>query len=83
MVTFYDIVVVWKLHVIMFRIFCLSINSKINEINQLHAVSRTRQGIPEALRVEWQNLTPRFASTPERRNGNINLNKYFISSSGD
>ena len=37
----------------------------------------------EALRVEWQNSTPRLTSTPERRNGNINLNKYFISSSGD
>ena len=36
-----------------------------------------------ALRVEWQNSTPRFASSPERRKGNINLNKYFISSSGD
>ena len=40
--------------------------------------------ILEALRVEWQNSTPRFASTPERRNGNIHgLSKYFISSSGD
>ena len=37
----------------------------------------------EALRVEWRNPTPDFASTPQRRNGNINLNKYFISSSGD
>ena len=33
--------------------------------------------------VEWQNSTPRFASTVERRNGNINLSKYFISSSRD
>ena len=64
----------------------------------LYAVSRTRQGrqrepsvktpfptfcrILEALRVEWQNSTPHLASTPERRNGNINLSKYFISSSG-
>ena len=69
--------------------------------------------ILEALRVEWQNSTPRLASTPERtkmeiyflfflasrciphtaasrlsstlerRNGNINLSKYFISSSED
>ena len=37
----------------------------------------------EALRIEWQNSTPRFASTPERRNGNINLNEYLISSGGD
>ena len=38
-----------------------------------------------ALRVEWQNSTPRLArrSTPERRNGNIILSEYFISSSGD
>ena len=48
-----------------------------------------RQSVPhfcrirEALRVEWQNSTPLFASTPERRNNNINLSKYFISSSGD
>ena len=27
--------------------------------------------------------TPRLTLTPERRNGNINLSKYFISSSGD
>ena len=39
--------------------------------------------ILEALCVEWQNSTPRLSSTPERRNGNINLSKYFISSSGD
>ena len=44
-------------------------------------MSRTQQGrqreppfptfcrIPEALRVEWQNSTPRLTSTPERRNG--------------
>ena len=30
----------------------------------------------EAMRFKWQNSTPRFASTPERRNENI---KYFIS----
>ena len=33
---------------------------------------------PQALRVEWQNSTPRLTSTPERRNGNINLSKYFM-----
>ena len=56
--------------------------------NQRHAVSRTQQGrqrepsvktlrspFMEALHVEWQKSTPRFASTPERRNENINLNK--------
>ena len=37
----------------------------------------------ETLHVEWRNSTPRFAWTPERRNLNTNLNKYFISSSGD
>ena len=37
----------------------------------------------EALRAEWRNSTSRFASTPERRNKNIIVNKYFISSSGD
>ena len=54
-------------------------------LNQLHAVSRTQQDrqrepsvkklrslILEALCVEWSNSTPRFASTPERRNENIN-----------
>ena len=35
------------------------------------------------MRVKWQNSTPRLDSTPERRNGNINLSKHFISSSGD
>ena len=57
---------------------------------QLHAVSLTQQGrqkqhfrrILEALRAEWRNSTPRFASTPERRNKDINLNTYFISSIG-
>ena len=37
----------------------------------------------EALRVEWWNLMPRFASTPERKNGNINVNKYFSYLSGN
>ena len=39
--------------------------------------------ILEALLAEWPNSTPRFALRPDRRNGNINLNKYLISSSGD
>ena len=39
--------------------------------------------ISEALCVVGRNSTPRFASTPERKNVNINLNKYFISLSGD
>ena len=39
--------------------------------------------IMEAMRVKRQNSTPRFALTTERRNGNINLSKYFISSSGN
>ena len=41
--------------------------------------------ILESLRVEWQNSTPRLTSTPrpDRRNGNINLSKYLISSIGD
>ena len=30
----------------------------------------------------WRNSTPRFAPTPERRNGNVNLNKNFTLSSG-
>ena len=39
--------------------------------------------LPNSLGIAcWQNSTPRFPSTPERRNGNINLNKHFISSSG-
>ena len=39
--------------------------------------------ILEVLRVKWQNLMQRFILTPEQRNGNINLSKYFISSGGD
>ena len=31
-----------------------------------------------ALLVDWQKSTPSFASTLERKYGNINLNKYFI-----
>ena len=34
--------------------------------------------IPEAFRVEWQNSTPRFASTPERRNKNIKYSRMGI-----
>ena len=33
--------------------------------------------------MEWRKSTPLFASAQERRNGNINLNKYFISSNRD
>ena len=32
--------------------------------------------ILKKLRVEWRCLTPRFASTPERRNENINLTTF-------
>ena len=39
--------------------------------------------ILEALRIEYWYSTSHFVSTPERRNKNINLNKYFISSNGD
>ena len=63
----------------------------------MHAVSRTQQGkqiepIVKTLRcplspefwrrVKWRHSTPHFASTPERRNENINVNKYLISTSG-
>ena len=65
---------------------------QIKKINQLYAVSRIQQGRQRepsnktlrgvlAWRVEWRNLTPLFASIPERRNWNINFNKYFFSSS--
>ena len=39
--------------------------------------------ILEALRIEWWVSTPRFSSTLERRNVNINLSQNFISTSGD
>ena len=48
-----------------------------------HSVPHFSRQILEALHVKCRYSTPRFASTPERRNGNININKYFISSSGD
>ena len=38
--------------------------------------SPTFRRILETFRVEWRNSTPRFSSTPERRNKTINLNKY-------
>ena len=44
--------------------------------------SLTFRWVLEALRVEWRISTPLFASTPEWRNENINVNKYFISTSG-
>ena len=61
---------------------------QIYYINQLHAVSRTQQGrqrepsvktlrSPLSTEFELQNSTPRLASTPERKNENINLSKYF------
>ena len=43
----------------------------------------TFRRILEALSVEWWNLTPRSTQALERRNRNINLDTYFISSSGD
>ena len=46
------------------------------------ANSRVGSGNLEALRVEQQSSTPRFDSTPVQINGNINLSKYLISSSG-
>ena len=69
----------------------------INIPYRLHAVSRTQQGkqrepsvktLRSPLSAEfWRHcvLSGRIQrrSTPERRNGNINLSKYFISSSGD
>ena len=48
-----------------------------------HSVPHSFCWILKALRVEWQNSTPRLPSTPEQRNENINLSKYFISSSGE
>ena len=32
----------------------------------------------EALRIEWQNSAPRFASTRERRRENINVNNIYL-----
>ena len=37
----------------------------------------------EALRVEWQNSTPRFTSTPERRNENIKKIFHLLDVGGD
>ena len=48
-----------------------------------HSVPHFSPIVLKALRVWWRNSTPRFAWLPERRNVNIHLNKYFISSSGD
>ena len=72
-------------------------NIHIIIINQIKIKSCTKQGRQREpsvktlrsppssefwMRVEWRNSTPRFASTPERTNENINVNKYFTSSSG-
>ena len=45
-----------------------------------HIIFLTFLRIPEALRVEWRNSTPRFVSLLGRGDENI---KYFIFSSGD
>ena len=66
----------------------ISDNKDLCKKNQLHAISRTHQGrqretsvntpfpffppIQETFHLEWRNSTPRFASTPERRNKNVN-----------
>ena len=70
-----------------------------NNQNHLHPVFCTQQGrqrepsvktLRSPLSAEfWSHCVlsgrtqRRAVSTPERRNGNINLSKYFISSSGD
>ena len=71
-------------------IYCIYIFVSVSRIQQgrqrepsVHTSFRTFCRILEVLRVEWQNSTPRLTSTPERRDRNINLSKYFISSSGD
>ena len=48
-----------------------------------HSVPHFEYPTPNFGGVEWRNLTPLDASTPERRNRSINLSKYFISSSGN
>ena len=69
------------------------------EINQLHAVSRTQQGRQRESSVKthhfplstefWRHCVfsggtkRRALPRPERRNENITLSKYFISSNGD
>ena len=72
------------------------VNCELNQFHAVSRTQQGRQREPrgclnpvpyfprilEALRVEWRNSTPRFASTPQRRNENINVNKYFMSSSG-
>ena len=45
-----------------------------------HTHFTTFRRILEALHTEWRNISPRFVSTPKRRNKNI---KYFISPSGN
>ena len=55
------------------------------KLNQHPAVSRNQQQnlvLWKALRVEWRRSTPRLALAPEQRNENINVYKYFVSSSG-
>ena len=74
----------------------ISKNFKINQLHLYAAFSKIGRRdlvlrnslahfspILDALRVEWWNSTSRSVLTPELRNGNITLNKYFMSSSGD
>ena len=86
-----DTVWSWKKNInITIKISYVKLKIELNH----HAYSRVDRGnlvlrhsiphlLPNLGGIEWWNSTPLFASTPERRNGNINLNKYLISSSGD
>ena len=80
-------------------ILFIKIKIKLNQLHAVSRTQQGRQRVPsvktlrsplsafrrvlDALRVEWRNSTPRFASTPERRNDNLNVNKYLSSSFED
>ena len=71
--------------------------SKLNQLHAISRTQQCRQREPcvkthrsplstefwRYERVEWRNSTSHFALTPERRNENINVGKYFNPSSGD
>ena len=53
--------------------------SRSQQVRQWEASVKTfRFSLAAELCVRWRNSTPRLVSTLERRNENINLNKYFI-----
>ena len=69
---------------IIIHLFLFSFSMRTEYINtvKINFTLYPVHNILETLCVEWRNWRLCFASTPERKNENINLNKHFIFSNG-